>query len=150
MTKKSLNNNKTITKRIFPKGALKKTKTRKNKSRTMRKGGLFNRVGSIYNQTSVQTYCCDSKKSDNYGFNEGKTCSKSRTGQCYPGYSGKSYKFRCYNNGNNDLKSVGEVSNRKQQCKYVSGVLGKVGNSTVNVASATGSVIATAATTATL
>jgi hypothetical protein len=139
------------------KKSLKKTNTRKNKinkSRTMKrgakKGGLFNRVGSMYNQTSVQTYCCDSKTSLNNGLNEGQKCSKSRSGQCYPGYSGKSYKFRCYNNGNEDLKNVGELSNRKQQCKYVSGVLGKVGNSTVNLAGVTGSVVKAVATTATM
>ena len=130
------------------KKSLKKTNTRKRKTRTMKKGGLFNRVGSMYNQTRVQTYCCDSKKTLDNGSNEGQTCSKSRTGQCYPGYSGKSYKFRCYDNGNNDLKNVGEVSNKKQQCKYISGVLGKVGNTTVNVAAVTGNVAKSVATTA--
>ena len=113
-------------------------KLRKNKrtmKKRMRKGGFLLRTSSIMDGTQVQTYCCDSKSSDT-GYNVGKNCSKSITGQCNIGYGvGKNYKFRCYDNKNQNLTTIDERDNTGK-CKYIAGVTGKIGSSILNVVGA--------------
>lgn len=117
----------------------KRVRTRKNK-RTMKKrtgkGGFLLRTASVLGNTQVQTYCCDSKNSDADGYNTGYDCSKSKTGQCNIGYGlGKNYKFRCYNNRNQNLTTIDEQNNTAN-CKYIAGITGKIGSTIKNVVGA--------------
>ena len=97
---------------------------------------MFDRWQGIWQGNTVKTFCCDSKSSTQVpgrvrGSNLGNNCKPSLTGQCYPGYSGQSYKFRCYNtqmlgtdqngyrNGTvGDRIQINE-SDQGEQCKYV-------------------------------
>ena len=61
---------------------------------------------SSLGRKGTKTYCCDSKTSNGKFMsttNVGKNCKPSATGQCYPGYFGESYKFRCFNVNDNAI-----------------------------------------------
>jgi hypothetical protein len=112
---------------------------------------------SSLGRKGTKTYCCDSKTSNGKFMsttNVGKKCKPSATGQCYPGYFGESYKFRCFNVNDNaindnteramitegrmnadDVKYEKNLNPNKDiianpgdsTCTYVTGSLAKVG-----------------------
>jgi hypothetical protein len=98
---------------------------RKNK-----KGGVFQNITSRLSGEKTQTFCCDAKESQfKDGTNIGNNCKPSMTGQCYPGYSGESYKFRCFNyNGTADHTVISEENppTEGEKCEYISGAAAKL------------------------
>lgn len=101
------------------------------KGKSKRGGFLSSRLQSLQQGTKTATYCCDSKQSSfSDGTNVGSNCKPSPgLGQCYPGYSGQSYKFRCFNNDETkDHSTISELQNEEngEKCEYVSGALSKV------------------------
>ena len=99
--------------------------------RKSKKGGfLSSRFQALQQGTKTLTYCCDGKQSNfNDGTNIGSNCKPSPgLGQCYPGYSGQSYKFRCFNHDDTkDHSTISELQNQEngEKCEYVSGALSK-------------------------
>ena len=116
---------------------MRKARTAKRK----RKGGFAYRMLSLLDGSKVKTFCCRTKDSEAgvTDSNKGYDCKPSLTGQCVasPGSLGldiHSYKFRCFNTDNLRNREVikeGGVEN----CKYVSSLAGKFGNTVANVAS---------------
>lgn len=120
----------------------------KNRTYKNRKGGfLEKRWNSLYDSfqqgttpKTAKTYCCASKESGSNdilssGTNVGKTCKRSYTGQCLPGYgTGNNYKFRCFDSKFNDNNTITEINDNKRdtnKCEYISGALSKVGKTAV-------------------
>ena len=107
-----------------------------------KKGGFLNRFDSIADNTKVKTFCCKNK--ENVGglqlgttqTNKGEECDPSHSGQCYP----NQYKFRCYDtkttideNGNEIVAYKDEINEGDgEKCKYVAGVVGKIGSTLGN------------------
>jgi len=125
---------------------------RRRSTKRNKKGGFFNRIQSIYNNTKVQTFCCENKTSGSQlgttTSNKGTNCDPSDSGQCNVA-TGKTYKFRCFDikkkmdeNGNEIVgRDVIDEAKNDEQCKYVAGVVGKVGSTVGNVGSTVGTAI---------
>jgi hypothetical protein len=118
------------------------SKTRRNRKSIKGSGiGLIaDRMYLSKHGHKIQTYCCDTKESDTVlgtGYNIGKGCEPSISGQCLPGYAGQSYKFRCRLNPDEyytDTKfNTIDESKDQGKCTYVAGILGKIGSTVTNI-----------------
>lgn len=104
--------------------------SRKYKYKKSKKGGFFQNISQRFNGNKTQTFCCEKKESQyKDGTNSGYNCKPSMTSQCYPGYNGESYKFRCFNyDENTDHTNISEqnVGSNGEKCEYISGSLSKL------------------------